>query len=181
MGDEGGFAPNLKSNEEAIQIILQSIEAAGFRAGHDIYLGLDVASSEFYREGAYHLESENKKLSATQLVEIYKAWVKQYPIISIEDGMSENDWSGWDALTVQFGKDVQLVGDDLFVTNTRILQSGIEKNVANSILVKVNQIGTLTETFAAIAMAANVSVRVPKHSPPSLWHKRRATPPSAPS
>ncbi len=153
VGDEGGFAPDFKSNEAAVEAILQAIEAAGFRAGKDILLGLDVASSEFYRDGHYLLSSENKRCSSAEFIEILADWVKKYPIITIEDGMAENDWEGWRLLTERLGKRVQLVGDDLFVTNTAILKSGIERNIANSILIKVNQIGTLSETLAAIDMA----------------------------
>jgi enolase len=153
VGDEGGFAPNLSSNEEAIQVILEAIEKAGYRPGEDILLGLDVASSEFYRDGRYNLESENKVLSSEEFLEYLIPWFKQYPIITMEDGMAEEDWDGWKLLTDRLGKDVQLVGDDLFVTNTEILQEGIDKGIANSILIKVNQIGTLTETLAAIDMA----------------------------
>lgn len=153
VGDEGGFAPSLKSNVAAVEIILTAIDLAGFKAGQDIYLGLDVASTEFYHNQQYALESEQKKLSAAEFVDYLVSWVKQYPIISIEDGMSENDWEGWRLLTERLGKKVQLVGDDLFVTNTEILAEGIQKQVANAILIKLNQIGTLTETLAAIRMA----------------------------
>ena len=153
VGDEGGFAPDLESNEAAIQIILEGIAAAGFEAGKDIYLGLDVASSEFYRDGKYHLASENKTLSAEELTQLLADWVERYPIITIEDAMDENDWEGWAYLTQQLGKQIQLVGDDLFVTNSKILKRGIEQGIANAILIKVNQIGTLSETLDAIAMA----------------------------
>jgi enolase len=153
VGDEGGFAPNLKSNEEAIETILEAIHRAGYKVGSDIWLGLDVASSEFYKDGAYHLEGEGKVLSADQLIEFYADWCSKYPIVTIEDGMAEGDWDGWEKLTDKLGKNVQLVGDDLFVTNTSIFKEGIEKNIANAILIKVNQIGTLTETLDAIAMA----------------------------
>ncbi|MFT5505752.1 MAG: enolase [Gammaproteobacteria bacterium] len=153
VGDEGGFAPDLSSNEEAIEVILTAIERAGYRAGEDIYLGLDVASSEFYKNGQYVLESEGKSFSAEQFADYLANWVDQYPIISIEDGMDESDWEGWAGLTNKLGQRVQLVGDDLFVTNTRILKRGIEENIANSILIKFNQIGTLTETIDAIHMA----------------------------
>lgn len=153
VGDEGGFAPNLPSNESAIEVILQAIENAGYSAGKDIYLALDCASSEFYRGGKYHIASENKQLTAAEFAEYLAQWVEKYPIISIEDGMSEGDWDGWALLTERLGKKVQLVGDDLFVTNPAILKEGIEKKIANSILIKVNQIGTLTETLAAIKMA----------------------------
>jgi len=153
VGDEGGFAPDLKSNVQAIDVILSAIEQAGFKAGKDIYLGLDVASSEFYKQGAYHLQAENKVLSNAEFVDYLAAWQRQYPILSIEDGMAEQDWDGWQLLTQVLGDKVQLVGDDIFVTNTTILAEGIEKGVANAILIKLNQIGTLTETLAAIAMA----------------------------
>jgi len=153
VGDEGGFAPNLPSNKAAIEVILEAIEKAGYEAGRDIYLGLDVASTEFYQNGKYHLESENKALTPDAFVDYLAAWVDKYPIITIEDGMAENDWEGWGALTQTLGERVQLVGDDLFVTNTKILQRGIEQKIANSILIKLNQIGTLTETLAAIELA----------------------------
>jgi enolase len=153
VGDEGGFAPNLSSNEEAIEVILEAIEKAGFTAGDDIFLGLDVASSEFYKNGRYKLESEGKDLSAEEFIEYLIPWFDKYPIITMEDGMAEDDWDGWKLLTEKFGDNIQLVGDDLFVTNTEILQEGISKNIANSILIKVNQIGSLTETLAAIEMA----------------------------
>jgi len=153
VGDEGGFAPDLSSNEEAISIILQAVEKAGYKPGEDIYIAIDAASSEFYKNGQYVLASENKSLSADQFVDVLEDWVSKYPIISIEDGMDESDWDGWKQLTERLGKKVQLVGDDLFVTNTRILQEGIDKGIANSILIKVNQIGTLSETLDAIAMA----------------------------
>jgi len=153
VGDEGGFAPDLPSNEAAIEVILEAIEAAGFRAGQDIYLALDAASSEFYRDGRYVLASEGRDFDAAGFVDYLAAWVDQYPILSIEDGMDESDWDGWKILTDKLGERVQLVGDDLFVTNTRILQKGIDRHIANSILIKPNQIGTLTETLAAIDMA----------------------------
>jgi enolase len=153
VGDEGGFAPNLSSNEEAIEVILEAIDKAGYKAGEDIMLGLDVASSEFYEDGKYNLASENKKLTSEEFADYLTNWVDKYPIISIEDGMDEGDWDGWAVLTEKLGKRVQLVGDDLFVTNTKILQQGIEKGIANSILIKLNQIGTLTETLAAIELA----------------------------
>ncbi len=153
VGDEGGFAPNLSSNEEAITVILQAIEKAGFKAGKDIWLGLDVASSEFYKNGKYDVASEGKMLDSVQFVDYLAAWVDNYPIITIEDGMAENDWEGWAIMTERLGKKVQLVGDDLFVTNTAILQEGIKKGITNSILIKLNQIGTVTETIAAINMA----------------------------
>ena len=154
VGDEGGFAPNIASHEEAIQLILKAIEAAGFEAGSQIALALDCASSEFYKDGKYHLAGEgNISLSSQEFTNLLATWCDKYPIISIEDGMAENDWDGWKLLTDQLGKKVQLVGDDLFVTNTRILKEGIAKGVGNSILIKINQIGTLTETFAAIELA----------------------------
>jgi len=153
VGDEGGFAPNLGSNESALELILRAIEGAGYRAGEQVYIGIDAASSEFYRDGRYELASEQRNLDAPALVELLADWTRRYPIVSIEDGMAEDDWDGWSALTRALGKSVQLVGDDLFVTNTEILARGIEHGVANSILIKVNQIGTLTETRAAIRMA----------------------------
>ncbi|MDX5333512.1 MAG: phosphopyruvate hydratase [Gammaproteobacteria bacterium] len=153
VGDEGGFAPDLSSNEEAIETILEAIEKAGFKAGKDIYLGLDAASSEFYKDGKYVLESEGRSFDAAGFVDYLAGWVDQYPIITIEDGMAEDDWAGWKLLTERLGGKAQLVGDDLFVTNTKILQEGIDKDIANSILIKVNQIGTLTETLEAIQMA----------------------------
>ena len=153
VGDEGGFAPDLSSNEEAIEVILKAIELAGFRAGDDICLGLDVASSEFYESGQYILASENRSFDAEGFTEYLSNWVDQYPIISIEDGMDESDWEGWAVLTARLGDKIQLVGDDLFVTNTSILSRGIEQGIANSILIKLNQIGTLTETLDAISMA----------------------------
>ena len=153
VGDEGGFAPDLPSNEAAIEVILEAIENAGFIAGKDIMLGIDAASSEFYKDGMYVLASENRSLTSAEFVDFLESWADKYPIITIEDGMDENDWDGWKLLTDRIGDRVQLVGDDLFVTNTAILKQGIEKGVANSILIKVNQIGTLTETLAAIDMA----------------------------
>ncbi|MCX7112957.1 MAG: phosphopyruvate hydratase [Proteobacteria bacterium] len=154
VGDEGGFAPNLSSNEEALSVILEAIEKAGYKAGKDIYLGLDVASSEFYKNGAYVLESEGgKSFTSAEFADFFASWVAKYPIISIEDGMAEGDWDGWKIMTEKLGSKIQLVGDDLFVTNPAILKEGIDKNIANSILIKVNQIGTLTETLAAIQMA----------------------------
>ncbi len=153
VGDEGGFAPNLPSNESALQLLLEAIDKAGYTAGTDIALALDCAASEYYKDGMYELESEGLKLTRSQMVDYLVNWVDKYPIISIEDGMSEHDWDGWKLLTDRLGKKVQLVGDDLFVTNTRILKQGIAKGVANSILIKINQIGTLSETFAAVSMA----------------------------
>jgi enolase len=153
VGDEGGFAPNLRSNQEALEVIIEAIEKAGFKAGKDIYLGLDAASSEFYKDGTYTLASENKSFDSAGFIDYLESLVNQYPIISIEDGLDESDWDGWKALTDRLGKRIQLVGDDLFVTNPKILREGIEKGVANSILIKFNQIGTLTETLEAISMA----------------------------
>ena len=154
VGDEGGFAPaDLATHAAAIELITEAIESAGYRAGHDVVLALDCAASEFFHDGAYLLESENKKLSSGQLCDYLADLVARFPIVSIEDGMAENDWEGWKTLTNRLGGKVQLVGDDLFVTNTRILREGIQQGVANSILIKVNQIGTLTETFAAIELA----------------------------
>jgi len=153
VGDEGGFAPDLASNEAAIEVILEAIGKAGFVAGKDIYLGLDPAASEFYRDGKYVLASEGREYSTTEFTDYLAGWVAQYPIISIEDGLAESDWDGWKYHTEQLGDKVQLVGDDLFVTNTRIFREGIDKHIANSILIKLNQIGTLTETLEAIRMA----------------------------
>jgi|TARA_B110000238_G_scaffold162927_1_gene177333 enolase len=153
VGDEGGFAPDLPSNEAAIEVILAAISDAGYVAGKEIMIAIDAASSEFYKDGLYVLASENRSLSSAEFVDLLATWVDQYPIISIEDGMDENDWAGWKLLTDRIGDRVQLVGDDLFVTNTKILSKGIEQGVGNSILIKVNQIGTLTETLAAIDMA----------------------------
>ncbi len=153
VGDEGGFAPSLASNEEGLKLILEAIDKAGYRAGEDVLLGLDCASSEFFHDGKYRLKSENLELTSAQFTDYLATWVDKYPIVSIEDGMAESDWDGWKILTKKLGNKIQLVGDDLFVTNTRILSEGIKKGIANSILIKVNQIGTLTETFAAIEMA----------------------------
>ena len=153
VGDEGGFAPNLPSHEAAIQLILEAIDRAGYQAGGDVVLALDCAASEFYKDGRYVLGGEGLKLSAREFTDYLANWVDKYPIVSIEDGMAESDWEGWKTLTARLGKNIQLVGDDLFVTNTNILREGIKLGVANSILIKVNQIGTLTETFAAIEMA----------------------------
>ena len=153
VGDEGGFAPDLKSNEEALETILEAIGKAGYKAGEDMLLGLDVASSEFFENGKYNLMGEGKRLSSEQFVDFLAGWARQYPIITIEDGMAEDDWAGWKMLTQSLGSKVQLVGDDLFVTNPKIFAQGIEQKVANAILIKVNQIGTLTETLEAIAMA----------------------------
>jgi len=153
VGDEGGFAPDLPSNEAAIEVILEAIEKAGYTAGKDIYLGLDAASSEFYRDGKYVLASEGREFTAAEFTEYLADWVDRYPIISIEDGLDESDWDGWKLHTERLGDKVQLVGDDLFVTNTTIFKEGIDRHIANSILIKPNQIGTLTETLAAIQMA----------------------------
>jgi len=153
VGDEGGFAPNLPSNESAIQYIMEAISDAGYEPGRDVFLGLDCASTEFYKNGMYHLESEGLQLTSAQLTDYLATWCDKYPIISIEDGMSEFDWDGWDLLTKRLGKTTQLVGDDLFVTNAKILREGIKRGVANSVLIKVNQIGTLTETFETIETA----------------------------
>jgi enolase len=154
VGDEGGFAPDLPSNEAAITTILEAIDKAGYHAGKDVYLGLDVASTEFYKDGIYHLESEKRQFNSTEFADYLAGLVAKYPIVTIEDGMSEGDWEGWAILTQKLGSKVQLVGDDLFVTNTRIFAEGIAKKIANAILIKPNQIGTLTETLAAIDMAA---------------------------
>lgn len=156
VGDEGGFAPNLKSNEEAIQFVLKAIEAAGYKPGEQVYIAMDAAATEFYDEekGLYHFKkSTGDKLTSSQMVEFWKDWTKKYPIISIEDGLAEDDWSGWSELTKQIGRKVQIVGDDLFVTNVNRLQKGIDEKIANSILVKVNQIGSLTETISAVQLA----------------------------
>ncbi len=153
VGDEGGFAPSVDNHEAAIKLILQAIEQAGYEPGTQIALGLDCAASEFYKDGKYQLDGEGLALSSGDFTNLLATWCDKYPIISIEDGMAENDWEGWATLTQALGKKVQLVGDDLFVTNTKILREGIQKNIANSILIKINQIGTLTETFAAIEMA----------------------------
>jgi enolase len=153
VGDDGGYAPNLDNNEAALQLIMQAIEQAGYLPGADVAIALDFASSELFSEGKYHLASDGLSLSSEQLTDYIAAWTNKYPIISIEDGMSEHDWDGWKLLTNKLGKSVQLVGDDVFVTNSNILKEGIEQAVANSILIKINQIGTLTETFSAIEIA----------------------------
>jgi len=153
VGDEGGFAPNLKSNEEACQVILEAITKAGYKPGKDVFLGLDVAASEFYEKGVYNMKGEGKKLTSDKMIKFYESWVRQYPIISIEDGMSEKDWKGWKVLTDHLGSKIQLVGDDIFVTNTKIFKKGIDEGIGNSILIKLNQIGTMTETLDAIEMA----------------------------
>ncbi len=153
VGDEGGFAPALGSNEAALKVIVEAIEAAGYVPGADVAIGIDAAASEFYKDGQYHLKADGLTLNSAQIIDLYATWADKYPIITIEDGMSEHDWEGWKLLTARLGKSVQLVGDDVFVTNTKILREGIKQGVGNSILIKVNQIGTLTETFAAIEMA----------------------------
>lgn len=153
VGDEGGFAPNLRSHEEALDILIEAIQKAGYRPGQDVSLALDIASSEFYRDNRYHLAGEGKSLTAEQFVDYQKRLVEKYPIVSIEDGMSEQDWDGWKLLTQELGSRIQLVGDDIFVTNTEILKKGIEEGIANAILIKLNQIGTLTETLSTILMA----------------------------
>ena len=153
VGDEGGYAPNLENNEAALQLIVEAIEKAGFVPGDDVAIALDFASSELFKDGKYHLASDNLSLNSEQLIDYISAWVEKYPIISIEDAMSEHDWDGWKMLTNKLGSSVQLVGDDVFVTNPSILKEGIEQKVANSILIKINQIGTLTETFSAIEIA----------------------------
>ncbi len=153
VGDEGGFAPDLPSNEAALEVIIEAIEAAGYVPGKDIYIAIDAAASEFYKDGKYELTSEGKSLTAAEFVDVLASWVDKYPILSIEDGLDESDWDGWAIMSEKLGNRIQLVGDDLFVTNTKILKRGIDSNIANSILIKVNQIGTLTETFAAIDMA----------------------------
>jgi enolase len=157
VGDEGGFAPDMPSNVAAVDVVLEAIEKAGFKAGQDIYIGLDVASSEFFKDGQYTLAGEGRTLDAQGMCELLSAWVSKYPILSVEDGMAEGDWDGWKLLTDAIGGKVQIVGDDLFVTNTKILREGIDKGIANSILIKVNQIGTLTETLEAIGMAHDAS------------------------
>ncbi len=153
VGDEGGFAPDLPSNEAALEVIIEAIEAAGYVPGKDIYIAIDAAASEFYKNGKYELTSEGKSLTAAEFVDVLAGWVDKYPILSIEDGLDESDWDGWAIMSEKLGNKIQLVGDDLFVTNTKILERGIDNDIANSILIKVNQIGTLTETFAAIDMA----------------------------
>ena len=155
VGDEGGYAPNLSSNKEALDVIMQAIEEAGYNPGEDVMLALDVASSEFYKNGMYELTSENKKYTNNEFIELINSWTSSYPIISVEDALDENDWDGWKELTKILGNRVQLVGDDLFVTNPNIFKEGIDKNIANAILIKLNQIGTLTETIEAINLAKN--------------------------
>ena len=153
IGDEGGFAPDLKSNKEALEVIIEAIKKAGYKPGEEMFIAIDAASSEYYKDGKYVLEHEGKTFTSEEMVDFFEEWVNEYPIISIEDGMAEEDWEGWKLITERLGKKVQLVGDDLFVTNTKRLETGIEKGVANSILIKLNQIGTLTETLNAIEMA----------------------------
>ena len=153
VGDEGGYAPNLSSNKEALDIIMQAVEKAGYKPGEDIALALDVASSEFYKDGKYNLESEGKKYTNSEFIQLIKTWTKSYPIVSVEDALDENDWDGWSELTKELGSKIQLVGDDLFVTNPKIFQKGIDKKIANAILIKLNQIGTLTETIEAMDLA----------------------------
>ena len=153
VGDEGGFAPNLENNESALQLIVQAIDLAGYQPGNEVAIGIDCASSEFFHDGKYHLASDGLQLTSTQFLDYLTSWVDKYPITTIEGGMSEHDWKGWELLTKKLGKSIQLVGDDIFVTNAKILQEGIKRGIANSILIKVNQIGTLTETFSAIEMA----------------------------
>lgn len=157
VGDEGGFAPNLPSNEAAIDLILEAVEQTGLKVGIDIVLALDIASSEFYKEGQYHLHSDNVSLNSEEFVDYLSVLVDKYPVVSIEDGLAEDDWHGWKLLTERLGKSIQLVGDDLFVTNAKIFKRGIEQNIANAILIKINQIGTLTETFEAIKMAKDAN------------------------
>ncbi len=160
VGDEGGFAPNLESNEQAVEIVLEAIRGGGFEPGRDVYLGLDIASSELYRDGRYHLESEGRSLSSEEFADLLEGWVDRYPILSIEDGMAEDDWDGWKLLTERLSERVQLVGDDVFVTNTEIFRQGIDQGIANAILIKLNQIGTVTETLEAIRMAQESDYRV---------------------
>jgi len=156
VGDEGGFAPNLDSNEAALQLIIESIESAGYESGKDVFLGLDCASTEYYKNNKYHLTSENLALNSNEMVDYLHTLCNKYPILSVEDGMSEDDWDGWASITNRLGKNTQLVGDDLFVTNPKILKQGIDKKIANSVLIKVNQIGTLTETYQTINLAKSV-------------------------
>ena len=160
VGDEGGFAPNLANNEQAVEIVLEAIRGSGFEPGRDVHLGLDVASSELYRDGRYHLESEGRSLSSEEFAGLLEDWVDRYPILSIEDGMAEDDWDGWRLLTERLSDRVQLVGDDVFVTNTEIFRQGIERGIANAILIKLNQIGTVTETLEAVRMAQESDYRV---------------------
>jgi enolase len=174
VGDEGGFAPDFRSNVEALDTILEAIGKAGYTAGEDILLGLDAASSEFFEDGKYNLVGENKRLTSEQFVDFLADWAAQYPIVTIEDGMAEDDWDGWKLLTDRLGKKVQLVGDDLFVTNPKIFKEGIESGTANAILIKVNQIGTLTETLEAIAMAHRAGYAAMSRTAPA----KPRTPPS---
>ena len=160
VGDEGGFAPDLKSNEQAVEIVLGAIQGGGFEPGRDVYLGLDIASSELYRDGRYHLESEGRSLTSEEMIDLLEGWVDRYPILSIEDGLAEDDWDGWKKLTERLSGRVQLVGDDVFVTNPEIFRQGIEQDIANAILIKLNQIGTVTETLEAIRMAQDSDYRV---------------------
>ena len=153
VGDEGGFAPNLKSNEEALEYIIHAIEAAGYRPGKDIGIALDAAASEFYRDGKYHFQSEGKDLSAIDMIDYYESLIEKYPLYSIEDGLAESDWESWELMTQRLGHSTQIVGDDIFVTNPDIFKEGIERGIGNSILIKLNQIGTLTETLDTIQMA----------------------------
>lgn len=159
VGDEGGFAPDLKDNEEPLRIIVQAIERAGYRPGEDLAIALDPAASEFYRDGLYHLDAEGRKLTSEEMVALYEDWIRKYPIISVEDGMAEEDWDGWKLLTDRLGDRIQLVGDDVFVTNPKILREGIERGIANAILIKLNQIGTLTETLDTINLALRSGYR----------------------
>ena len=152
MGDEGGFAPNLTSNEQAVEVVLEAIEGAGYRPGENVYMALDVASSELYQDGRYHLRSEGRSFSSEEFVDLLESWVERYPILSIEDGMAEDDWEGWELLTKRLAERVQIVGDDVFVTNPEIFKEGIERGIGNAILIKLNQIGTVTETLEAIRM-----------------------------
>jgi len=160
VGDEGGFAPNLETNEEALELIMEAIDAAGYKAGQDVFLALDAAASEFYKAGKYHFASENKHFTAEEFVAKFGEWVNQYPIISIEDGLAEDDWDGWAHMTKVLGEKIQLVGDDLFVTNRKYLEKGIQKNIANAILIKLNQIGTVTETLETIKIAQEANYGV---------------------
>ncbi|HDI00801.1 MAG TPA: phosphopyruvate hydratase [Firmicutes bacterium] len=159
VGDEGGFAPDLKDNEEPLRIIVQAIERAGYRPGEDLAIALDPAASELYRDGLYHLDAEGRKLTSEEMVALYEDWIRKYPIISVEDGMAEEDWDGWKLLTDRLGDRIQLVGDDVFVTNPKILREGIERGIANAILIKLNQIGTLTETLDTINLALRSGYR----------------------
>ena len=159
VGDEGGFAPSLKNNEQALSLVVQAVEKAGYRPGDDVFIALDVAASEFHDKGEYHLATENRRLSGDEMIELYREWRAKYPLISIEDGLDEDDWEGWKALTKELGDSVQLVGDDLFVTNPDLIRKGIEEKVANAVLIKLNQIGTVTETLKAIEIAREAGYR----------------------